>query len=133
MGAADERAPLRAGAAPRAAIDARARRMVARRFGRNLRELADASDAEFAFVESLLGEAVGRAFLVGVVTAIGSIVASGWPVVVQLAAICALATVVAVLLAVWRHHLPPPEPEPEPPPFARLTPRRRHAPARPPR
>ena len=100
------------------------RRATARRMGRNLVAMTEASEAEFADGERAVGGAIVKALLVAFWLAFVGILGSGWATWVQVAALAGLAVGAAVLRIAWLRLLPPPpEPPPTPPPFARVTPR----------
>ena len=103
------------------------RRGTARRLARNVVAMSEASDAEFGQGEAFVAGALRKLAAAVVLLGLGAILASGWPVWGQLLAIVAFAAAFAAVRIVWMSHAPPPAPEPDPaPPFARLTPRRRH-------
>ncbi|MBY0492479.1 MAG: hypothetical protein K2R93_21770 [Gemmatimonadaceae bacterium] len=101
------------------------RRAAARRLGRNLVAMTEASEAEFEQVDEVVGG--GISYLLGTVllALFGAILGSGWALWLQGLVGVAVAALVVVARQVWRANTPPPAPPDPDPPFVRVTPRRR--------
>lgn len=85
-----------------------ARRAAARRLGRNVVAMTEASEAEFAQGEAAVAGCVLRVLGLLLVGAVWAIRERGWPAWGQAAAVCALAAAAVAGRAAWRAQFPEP-------------------------